>query len=210
MHLISFCRALVFFLLLFGLAVPGLAGEPTDQMKESIDKIIALLTDPALKGPEKDVERRRLIRREADERFDWYEMARRALAKHWRKRTNAEKEEFVPLFADLLERNYMNRIEDYSGERVTFNRERVKGKYSLVSVTIFTSKNIEIPVDYRLRKKGDEWLIYDISIEGVSLVNNYRTQFNSIILSSSYEELVEKLKKKVATYQAQPSAKKPL
>ena len=92
----------------------------------------------------------------------------------------------------------MNRVKNYSGERVVYEGEKVKGKYSLVSVTVFTSKEVEIPVDYRLRKKGEEWPIYDVSIEGVSLVNNYRTQFNSIILRSSYEGLVEKLKEKVA------------
>ena len=198
MYLHSFCRGLVLFLLIFCLAVPGLAGEPTDQIKVTIDKIIATLADPDLEGPEKAAERRRLIRLAADERFDWHEMARRALAMHWKKRTDEEKKEFVPLFADLLERTYMNRIENYSGEKVIYHGEKVRGKYSLVSVTIFTSQDIEIPVKYRLRKKGDEWFVYDVSIEGVSLVNNYRTQFNSIILRSSYEGLVEKLKKKVA------------
>ncbi len=198
MHLTSVCRGIVFFLLIFGLAVPGLAGEPTDQIKVTVDKIIAILTDPELKAPEKAKERRRLIRRTADEIFYWQEMARRSLARHWKKRTDEEKKEFVPLFADLLERTYMNRVEDYSGENVRFDGEKIKGNYSLVSATVFTSKNEEIPVDYRLKKKGDDWLIYDVSIEGVSLVNNYRTQFNSIILQSSYEALVEKLKEKVA------------
>jgi phospholipid transport system substrate-binding protein len=184
--------------LIFGLAVPGLAGEPTDHLKVTVDKIIAILTDPELKVPEKADERRRLIRRTADEIFYWQEMARRTLAIHWKKRTDEEKKEFVPLFADLLERTYMNRVEDYSGENVRFDGEKIKGKYSLVSATVFTSKNEEIPVKYRLKKKDDAWLIYDVSIEGVSLVNNYRTQFNSIILNSSYEDLVEKLKEKVA------------
>ena len=197
MSLTSFCRGIVIFLLIFGLAVPVLAGKPTDHIKVTVDKVIAILTDPELKVPEKADERRRLIRRTADEIFYWQEMARRSLAIHWKKRTDEEKKEFVPLFADLLERTYMNRVEDYSGENVRFDGEKIKGKYSLVSATVFTSKNEEIPVKYRLKKKGDEWLIYDVSIEGVSLVNNYRTQFNSIILKSSYEDLVEKLKEKV-------------
>jgi phospholipid transport system substrate-binding protein len=196
--LTSFCRGIVIFLLIFGLAVPVWAGEPTDHIKVTVDKVIAILTDPELKVPEKADERRRLIRRTADEIFYWQEMARRSLARHWKKRTDEEKKEFVPLFADLLERTYMNRVEDYSGENVRFDGEKIKGNYSLVSATVFTSKNVEIPVEYRLKKKGDGWLIYDVSIEGVSLINNYRTQFNSIILNSSYEELVEKLKEKVA------------
>jgi phospholipid transport system substrate-binding protein len=198
MQLTAFHRGIVPLLLIFALTIPALAGEPTDNIRVTIDKIIAILTDPELKAPEKADERRKLIRRVADERFDWHEMSRRTLARHWKDRTDKEKEEFVPLFADLLERTYMNRVENYSGERVVYNGEKIKGKYSLVSVTVFTSKEIEIPVEYRLQKKSDEWLIYDVSIEGVSLVNNYRTQFNSIILNSSYEGLVEKLKDKVA------------
>ena len=198
MYLTLICRAAVVFILVFGLAVPGLAGEPTDHIKMTIDKVIAILADPDLQAPEMATERRRLIRLAADERFDWREMSRRALARHWKKRTDEEKKEFVPLFADLLERTYMNRVENYSGENVIYDGEKVKGNYSLVSVKVSTSKDAEIPVQYRLQKKGDEWLIYDVSIEGVSLVNNYRTQFNSIILRSSYEGLVEKLKEKTA------------
>ena len=198
MHLTAFYRTIVFLLLVIGPVLPALAGEPTEQIKETTDKIITILNDPALKAPDKADEKRKLIRRAVDERFDWHEMSRRSLARHWRARTAEEKKEFVPLFADLLQRTYMNRIENYSGESVTYNGEKIKGKYSLVSVTVFTSKNVEIPAQYRLRKKGDKWLVYDVSIEGVSLVNNYRTQFNSIIRTSSYDGLVEKLKKKVA------------
>jgi len=199
MYFTSCYRGVVLLILILALTVPALAGEPTDQLKMTIDKIIAVLNDPELKEAEKADERRKLIRRAADERFDWLEMSRRTLAKHWKKRTDEEKKDFVPLFTDLLERTYMNRVENYSGEKVIYDGEKIKGKYGLVSVMVFTSKNVEIPVEYRLQKKGDEWLIYDVSIEGVSLVNNYRTQFNSIILNSSYEGLVEKLRDKIAT-----------
>ncbi len=198
MYLNSFFRGIVLCFLICVLAVPASAGEPTDQIKSTIDKVIAILNDPEFKPPEKSKERRRLMRGVADERFDWQEMARRSLARHWKDRTDKEKEEFVPLFADLLERTYMNRVENYSGEKVIYTGERVEGKYALVSLSVFTSKDVEIPIEYRLQKKSDEWLIYDVSIEGVSLVNNYRTQFNSIILNSSYEGLVTKLKDKVA------------
>ena len=138
-----------------------------------------------------------MLRNTLSERFDWEEMARLSLAGHWQGLTDEEKKEFVPLFTDLLERTYMNRIENYSGDKVTYDAERVKGNYSLVKVTIFTDKQVEIPVVYKMKKKGPEWTIYDVSIEGVSLVNNYRQQFDSIILSSSYQGLVEKLKEKV-------------
>ena len=185
--------------MVFVLAVPALAGEPTDQIKETIDKVISILSDPALKNPDRSGERRRLIRRVADERFNWEEMARRSLAEHWKMLTDEDKKEFIQLFADLLERTYMKRIESYSGEKVIYEKERIEGTYSIVEVRIYTSKNIEIPVSYRLRKHGTDWLIYDVSIEGISLVNNYRSQFHNILLKSSYQELLAKLKTKVGS-----------
>ena len=191
-------RTIFLFLLIFGLAAPTQAGEPTEQMKLTIDKMIDILGNPDLQDPAKAEERRKLLRDTASERFDWREMARRSLAKHWQQRTDEEKREFVPLFTDLLEQAYMNRIENYSGDKVSYDGEKVKGEYSLVKVRIYTSKQTNIPVVYRLRKKDSQWLIYDISIEGVSLVKNYRKQFDSVILSSSYEGLVEKLKEKAA------------
>ena len=202
MYRIACCRGLVVFLLIFGLAGVALAGEPTESIKQTTDKIIAILQDPVLKEADKEPERRRLIRRAADERFNWNEMARRSLAQHWKKRTNQEKEEFVTLYADLLERTYMKRLENYSGEKVTYDGERIEGDYSLVDITVFTSQDLQIPVQYRLRKRGSDWLIYDVLIEGVSLINNYRQQFNDIILRSSYEDLVEQLRKKVQTNEA--------
>lgn len=199
MYFNAFFRKAVLFLMVFVLAVPALAGEPTDQMKETIDKVISILSDPALKNPDRSDERRRLIRRVADERFNWEEMARRSLAEHWKMLTDEDKKEFIQLFADLLERTYMKRIESYSGEKVIYEKERIEGTYSIVEVRIYTSKNIEIPVGYRLRKHGTDWLIHDVSIEGISLVNNYRSQFKNILLKSSYQELIAKLRTKVGS-----------
>jgi phospholipid transport system substrate-binding protein len=185
------------FYLILGLATPISAGEPTEEIKKTTDKVIAILADPALKGPEHAKERERLIRRAADERFDWKEMARRAMARHWQKRTKEEKEVFVSLFSDLLERTYMKKIESYSGEKVYYEGESIDGVYATVSVKILTSNDVKISVEYRLHKQEGDWLIYDVSIEGVSLINNYRSQFNDIILKSSYEGLVKRLKEKV-------------
>ena len=199
MYFNAFFRKAVLFLMVFVLAVPALAGEPTDQMKETIDKVISILSDPALKNPDRSDERRRLIRRVADERFNWEEMARRSLAEHWKMLTDEDKKEFIQLFADLLERTYMKRIESYSGEKVIYEKERIEGTYSIVEVRIYTSKNIDIPVSYRLRKHGTDWLIHDVSIEGISLVNNYRSQFKNILLKSSYQELIAKLRTKVGS-----------
>ena len=187
----------LFFILL--IAVPVRAAEPTEAIKQTTDKILSIITDPAFKPSSKTAEREKLIRQAVDERFDWDEMARRSLATHWAKRTPEERKEFVPLFADLLERTYMKKVEDYSGEKVLYERETKDGDYATVRIKIVTKKNKDIPVEYRLKKERNDWLIYDVSIEGVSLVNNYRTQFNSIITQSSYENLIKRLKEKAET-----------
>ena len=184
-------------LLVLGIAIPGLAGVSEEKIKQTTDRILSIVMDPALKNPAKAEEKKKLIRSAVDERFDWTEMTRRALATHWAQRTPEEKKEFVHLFSDLLERTYLGKVEDYSGEKVRYEGETIDGDYSVVKVKIVTKKNKDIPVHYRLRKEGNDWLVYDISIEGVSLINNYRTQFNSIITQSSYENLVKQLRAKI-------------
>ncbi|MFB3885036.1 MAG: phospholipid-binding protein MlaC [Thermodesulfobacteriota bacterium] len=191
-------RGLVSLFLVMGFAVPLFAGEPTDQIRQATDKILSIVRDPALKNPSRVQERRKLIRKAVDERFDWEEMARRSLGRYWAQRTAEEKKEFVHLFSDLVERTYMAKVESYSGEKVQYQGEAIEGDYAVVKVAIMTEKGEDISADYRLQKEGNQWLVYDVSIEGVSLVNNYRTQFNSIILQSSYGELVKKLKAKKA------------
>jgi phospholipid transport system substrate-binding protein len=186
-----------FFILLFFSPVVSFGGTPKEGVKDTTDKIIAIVSDPVLKTPEKKEEKARLIRAAVDERFNWKEMSRRTLARHWAKRTEQEKKEFIDLFGKLLERTYLERVEGYSGEKVFYINEVVDGKYGIVSVKIVTEKDTEISVRYKVKKKGENWLVYDISIEGVSLINNYRKQFNSIIVRNSYKELVGKLKEKV-------------
>jgi phospholipid transport system substrate-binding protein len=184
--------------LVVGIAVPVLAGEPTEQIKQTTDKILSIVKDPGSKSPSKAQERRRLIRKAVDERFVWEDMAHRSLGRFWAQRTAEERREFVTLFSELVERTYLSKVEDYSGEKVQYDGETIDGDYAVVKVNIITQKNKDIRVDYRLQKEGNKWLVYDVSIEGVSLVNNYRTQFNSIILQSSYENLVKRLRTKVA------------
>lgn len=174
------------------------AGEPTDKIKETTNKILAIVTNPDLKSPAKEEERRRLIRKAVDERFDWEEMARRSLGPNWAPRTPEEKQEFVGLYGDLLERTYLERVENYSGEKVYYQGETIDDGYASVDVKIITQQNTEVPVKYRLLKKGSDWLVYDISIAGVSLINNYRVQFSNILARSSYQDLVKQLKRKVA------------
>jgi len=194
------CLALIPFLLVsltLGMA-SSWAGEPTQQVKQTTDKILAILSNPSLKGPAHAEERRKVIGQTVDERFDWEEMSRRSLARHWAERTPEEKKEFMGLFRDLLERTYLDKVDDYSGEAVTYEGDTIDGNYASVKVKIVTSKGKEIPVEYRVMKKQTHWLVYDITIEGVSLVNNYRSQFNSILSKSPYPELVKRLKDKAS------------
>jgi phospholipid transport system substrate-binding protein len=188
----------VFILLILTAAASvSVAGEPTEDVRKTTDRIIAIVTDPGLKEADKAQEKSRQIRNVVDERFDWEEMSKRTLARNWKDRTDDEKKEFIELFGRLLERTYLDKVEGYSGEKVLYVDEKMQGNYAIVAVKIVTKQETEIQVDYRLQKKGKEWLVYDISIEGVSLVNNYRKQFSSIMTRSSFKDLIEKLKSKV-------------
>ena len=180
------------------LAAPCFAGAPTDVIKKTTDRILVIVSDPALKGPENREKRAQLIRQAVDEQFNREAMTKRSLARHWRGRTEAEKKEFIDLFGKLLERTYLDKVGSYSGEKVIYVGETIDGKYGTVTTKILTHSKTEVQVRYRLKETNGDWRVYDISIEGVSLVNNYRKQFNSIILRSSYDDLVSKLREKVA------------
>ncbi len=172
------------------------AGLPTDQLKGAIDRVVKTLEDPAYTGPEKAMERRRAVRKIANDIFDFGEIARRSLARHWQPLTDKQREEFVMLFADLLERSYISKIELYGGEKILYTNEHVDGDQATVATRIITRNGTEVPIDYRLQKRADRWLVYDVNIEGVSLVSNYRTQFNKIIQTASYHDLVQKMRTK--------------
>ena len=178
-------------------AAPAAAGVATDQLRGAVDRVLKTLDDPSLKGEGKLMDRRAAVRKIANEIFDFGEIAKRSLARHWQPLSEAQRTEFVGLFADLLERSYISKIETYGGEKIQYSSERVDGDLATVSTRIVTKNGTEVPVDYRMIKRGgDHWLVYDVSIEGVSLVSNYRTQFNKIIQTSSYNELVSKLRNK--------------
>ena len=175
---------------------PAWAGAPTEQLRGRIDRVLKIL-DPEAKQEGKSEERRAAIRKVALETFDFREISQRSLARHWQGRTPAERDEFIQLFADLLERSYIGQIEQYSGgERIQYVSESVDGEQALVRTKLITKQSTEIPVDYRMHKVGGSWLVYDVSIEGISLVSNYRAQFDRIIRSSSYKQLAEKLRAK--------------
>ncbi len=170
------------------------AGEPLEQLRQTTDQVLAILSDPTLKSPDKAKERREKILKTVEERFDWEEMARRSLARHWGQRTPEERQEFIQLFKDLLQRVYMDKVEGYSWNKILYEGEQIDGDYAAVRVKIYTAKDQTIQVEYRTRKKGNLWLVYDFLVEGVGVISNYRTQFNEVIVKSSYQELVKRLK----------------
>ncbi len=191
-------RALVVFAVVLAVTVTGdaAAGPPTDQLRRSIELVLKILSDPVLKQEAKTAERRTMIRTVANEIFDFAEISQRSLARHWQARTPAEREEFVQLFGDLLEHSYITKIEGYSGEKIQYAGEVADGDQAIVKTRIVTKQGAEIPVDYRMFLKGERWRAYDVNIEGVSLVANYRTQFNAIIQRTGYPDLVVKLRAK--------------
>jgi phospholipid transport system substrate-binding protein len=185
--------AFLFFMLT---SVEANAGLPTDQIKGTVDKALVVLKDPQLKPPAKLKERRDQLRQILFLRFDFAEMAKRALGANWRRRTPQEQEEFIRLFTDVLERAYAEIIESYSDEKITYTYERIDGSHADVASKILTSRGEEYSINYKVHLISNEWKVYDVIAENISLVNNYRSQFNRVISNASYEELVRRLKDK--------------
>jgi phospholipid transport system substrate-binding protein len=175
----------------------SMAGPPTDQIKATVDNAVGLLRDSRHK-PLPTNDRRAQLREILFTRFDFAEMARRALGAHWRRRTATEQQEFVQLFTELLERQYADIIESYTDEKIVYVSERADGAFAEVNSKIFTAKGQELSINYKAQLVGQEWKVYDVIAEEISLVNNFRSQFNRVISSSSYDELVRRLKAKQA------------
>ncbi len=189
--------------LALAVAMPASAGAPTDQVRKYTETVQRILDDPGLK----QVDKRVAVRKVAEQVFDVTETAKRALGPHWNRRTPAEQEEFVQVFADLLERTYIAKIDLYGGEKLQYTNETVDGEYASVRARVQTRQGAEVPVEAKMRQKGERWLIYDISVENVSLVGNYRSQFDRIIRNSSFEELLKRLKTKRDEFLPQQEAK---
>jgi phospholipid transport system substrate-binding protein len=188
----------LFIILTFAGSTLASSESPTEQLKGTTDKIMKILNDPDLKAPERAEERKRLILEAVNERFDWGEFSMRAMGRYWKDRTDAEKKEFTDLFGKLLERTYEKKVADYTVERVDYLGETSEGKYGVVRMRVVTSKKEEFPVNYQVMRKNNEWFVYDVSLKGISLISNYRSQFSEILGRSSYRVLIERLKEKVA------------
>lgn len=180
----------------FAAAPEADAGLPTDQVRATVDNITTILKNPALKSDARKKDRRDQLRRAINARFDFTEMSARSLGSYWRKLTPQQQEEFTRLFTELLEGAYLEQIESYTTEKFVYVKESVDQDYAEVQSKIQTAKGEEYQINYRLRLVGKEWKVYDVVVENISLVNNYRSQFSRVIANQSYDDLIRKLKDK--------------
>jgi len=172
------------------------AGEPSDQLFAGIDRVLQVLEDPAMKPEAKAAERRAAIRRIASDIFDIDEISRRTLGRHWQPLTAAERAEFVQAFGDLLRRSYFMKIDGHSVEKIALVGEAIDDDQAIVRTTIKTRQGTQIPVDYHMTRNGARWRAYDVGVAGVSLVANYRSQFERIIQKTSYQQLVKQVRER--------------
>jgi len=167
---------------------------PTSDVKKTVDEVVRIVASKETKQNEQ--KRRQALKRTISAIFDYGEMAKRSLGKHWNQRTPAEKKQFTDLFATLLENSYAGKIESYNNEKIVYIKETVDNNYAEVRSKVVTAKRDEFSLDYRMINENGKWMVYDVVIEGVSLVSNYRSQFNRIITAHGYPELVKKLQTK--------------
>ncbi|WP_305044255.1 MlaC/ttg2D family ABC transporter substrate-binding protein [Geoalkalibacter sp.] len=184
--------------LLLVVAVPVRAqGGPQAQLKETVDAVLAVLRDGALDSAAKRERISPLVRA----RFDFPTMAQWVLGPQWRQASAAEQERFVGLFSDLLEATYIGRIDEYSGEQVVFIGEQIEDRRAQVDTKVMT-RSAEIPINYRLVSRGEQWLVFDVIIENVSLVRNYRSSFSEIVRREGMQSLFAQMEKRISELKA--------
>lgn len=173
------------------------AGSVTTEVKSTVDDVVGVLKDSRLQADAKKKERRERLRQIIAARFDFEEMARRSLGQHWQRHA-ARKQEFVPVFTRFVQDSYVGQIEAYRDEKILYTRERLENNFAQVDTKVLKSNGDEIPINYRLHSVGGQWKVYDVLIENISLVNNYRSQFHRILSSASFDDLLKKLQEKRA------------
>lgn len=191
-------RLTVFSLLIiFALCGPVYAGVPMTTVEATVKRVLDVLRDPKLKSPAAKEIKKEKLRIIYKDMFDEIEFSKRTLTRNWNKFTPAQRVEFVNLFEQVLEKSYIDKILDYSDEKIDFYKETmISESQAEVQTRIITSSK-EIPIFYRMILKDGKWKVYDVVVENVSLVQNYRTQFNDILSSKTPEQLLEILRKKV-------------
>jgi phospholipid transport system substrate-binding protein len=183
----------------FSTSLPAAAKTtPSERVKETVDKILEILKDKSLNPNE----RREMVKTIVRSRFDYESMSQVILAANWRKATGAQREQFITLFRELLEQTYYSAMDSYNNQTVRMGRERLKGKLANVQ-TFIVASNKELPVSYKLRYRNDDWYAYDVAVDGVSLVSNYRTSFRNLVKTKGMDGLLAELAQKVATLKAQ-------
>ena len=175
---------------------------PMAQVQDTIDHVVALLRDKNLQTQD----RRDQIRKLINERFYFKAMSQRTLSRNWRKATPEQQDRFTDLFAKLLEKTYMGRIEAYTDEKVEYIREKMETDTRAMVYTQILAKSGNIPINYRVAKKGDQWLVYDVIIEEVSLISNYRSSYEEIIKKDGIEGLLSQMAQKVKDQETEKSA----
>lgn len=171
-----------------------------DQLRNTVDEVIRVLANPNLKKPGQEKQRRANLNQVINQRFSYEEMSKQSLGQYWNTLSSAQRTEFVKLFSELLERSYANKLEAYSNEKVIYQSERAEGTYTEIK-TMIKRPNDQISVNYRMIDKGGKWWVYDVVIEGVSLVSNYRNQFGRIIRESSVQGLLQRMRNKLQEQQ---------
>ena len=191
-------RLLVGFILLVLLIIPlhVRAGVPFDTVKGHVNEVLRVLRDPALQGDAKEEAKQEKIEAIADEMFDYVALSRLTLGRNWKKFNSDQKKEFIQLYRSILEKAYMDRILSYTNEEVTFGKETMLSEKKAEVQTHIITKSVEIPIFYRVYLKDGKWKVYDVIIEGISLVKNYRTQFRDILANNPPEEVLKILRKK--------------
>jgi phospholipid transport system substrate-binding protein len=194
---VKFAVVSVLFLLLYLLLPsPSMAATPTEQLRATIEKVLAILSNATLKSKAQQQERRSQLAKAIYPRFDFTEMAKRSLGSHWADRTREEQREFVIIFAGLLGRSYVGNIESYTNDKIVYAREVTDTNYAEVNTNILGGKNQELSVNYKLHLVDEDWKVYDIVVDNISLINNYRSQFHRLIVQSSFEDLVRRIKER--------------
>lgn len=188
-------KALAAWLMVAGAAVASPVTGPREAVESAIVRVLSVIQDGEVNG-KAVTDRPAEVRRIARELFDYDEMTRRTLSRHWSQRTADEQAEFVALFSDLLERSYVSRIEAYAGEKITFVGESIDGGFATVRSKVVTQRRSETVLDYRMHVRDGRWQVYDVLIDGVSFVSTYRSQFDRVIQAESYGSLVERLRKR--------------
>jgi len=190
---------IIFSSLVFGVPQAICATSPLEQVKLAVDQVIEVLRQDELQGEA----RRKVLSELLRSRFDFFIMSQRTLGQHWKKATEQEQDEFVRLYTELLEASYIGKIEAYTDETVDFNSEKIDGTRAVVA-TVVHSHNTDIPIDYSMVKIGDDWFVYDVVVEDISLIKNYRSSYGEIVRKEGYAGLFERMRKKIAELHEQP------